>query len=152
NPAAASKLAFTVQPSNAVAGVAIAPALQIAVQDSFGNTVTSSTASITVALETNACGGMLSGTATVAAITGVASFSNLSINKSGNGYTLTAASGSLTGASSATFNIVAGTASQLAFTVQPTNATAGVSIAPAVKVAVQDALGNTVTSSTASIT
>jgi hypothetical protein len=36
---------------------------------------------------------------------GVATFNNLSINKTGNGYTLTAASGSLTGATSASFNV-----------------------------------------------
>jgi hypothetical protein len=41
---------------------------------------------------------------------GVATFSNLSINNAGNGYTLTASSGSLTGATSASFNVSASTA------------------------------------------
>jgi len=37
-------------------------------------------------------GGTLSGTTTLSAVSGVATFSNLSIDKSGAGYTLTAAS------------------------------------------------------------
>src|SRR5207237_769267 len=100
----------------------------------------------------NPGGGTLSGTTTVAAVAGVASFSDLSIDKTGTGYTLTAASAPLTGATSTAFNINPGAASKLAFTVQPASATAGVSISPAVQVAVQDAFGNTITSSTASIT
>ena len=151
-PAAATQLAFSVQPSGTTAGVAIAPAVQVTVQDALGNTVTGSTASITLAIGTNPGGGALSGTATVAAVAGVASFSNLSIDKAGAGYTLTAASGALTSATSVAFNITPGAASQLAFTVQPSSAAAGASISPAVQVTVQDALGNTVTGSTASIT
>src|SRR5207237_971010 len=96
-------------------------------------------------------GGTLSGTTTVAAVSGVATFSNLSIDKAGTGYTLTAASGALTGATSSAFTISPAAASRLAFTVQPTSTTAGTAISPAVQVAVQDAFGNTVTSSTANI-
>src|SRR5207244_3426790 len=97
-------------------------------------------------------GGTLSGTATGAAVSGVATFSNLSIDKTGVGYTLNAASGALTGASSAAFTVSPAAANRLAFTVQPTSATAGVAISPAVQVTVQDTFGNTVTSSNASIT
>ena len=50
---AAAKLVFTVQPSNAAAGVAITPAVQVTVQDAQGNTVTTATTSITVAIGTN---------------------------------------------------------------------------------------------------
>src|SRR5207237_482055 len=128
------------------------PALQVQVQDAFSNVVTSSSANVTVAIGTNPSAGTLSGTLTVAASAGVATFSNLSIDKSGNGYTLTAASGALTGATSSGFNISPAAAAKLAFTVQPANVVAGVSIAPAVQVTVQDAFANTVTSSSASIT
>src|SRR5207237_239277 len=115
-------------------------------------TVTSSTASITVAIGANPGGGTLSGTTTAAAVAGVATFSNLSIDKSSPGYTLTAASGALTGASSVAFNVTPAAATKVAFAVQPASATAGAAIAPAVQVVVQDAFGNTVTGSTASIT
>ena len=151
---AAAKIAFTVQPSNTTAGVSIIPAVQVTVEDSAGIKVTSSTASITLALGNNPSGGSLGGytiPVTVNAIAGVATFSNLSINKAGTGYTLVASSGSFN-ATSTGFNISVGTANKLAFTVQPSNALINASIAPPVQVTVQDAVGNTVTSSTDPIT
>src|SRR5437773_2092056 len=101
---AAAKLVFTVQPSNAVAGAANAPAVQVAVQDAQGNTVTTGTTSITVAIGTNPASGTLAGTKTAAAVNGVATFSTLSLNKASTGYTLTAAATGLTGATSTAFN------------------------------------------------
>lgn len=49
--------------------------------------------------------GTLSGAKTVAAVNGVATCSNLSINQKGNGYTLVVSASGLTGAESAQFNI-----------------------------------------------
>src|SRR5204863_338595 len=103
----AAKLVFTVQPSNAVAGAAITPAVQVTVQDAQGNTVTTATTSITLAIGTNPASGTLAGTKTVAAVNGVASFANLSINNSGTGYTLIASATGLTYATSSAFNVVA---------------------------------------------
>src|SRR5207248_780225 len=94
-PAAANHLAFNVQPSTTVAGVVIAPAVTVRVLDQFGNLATGDSSNVTVAIGTNAGGGTLSGTATVAASSGIATFSTLSINKTGTGYTLTAADGGL---------------------------------------------------------
>ncbi len=148
---AAAKLVFTVQPSNAAAGAAVTPALQVGVQDAQGNTVTTATTSITLAIGTNPASGILAGTKTVAAVNGVASFANLSINNSGTGYTLTATATALTGATSSGFNIGVGAAAKLVFTVQPSTAAAGAAITPAMQVAVQDAQGNTVTTATTSI-
>src|SRR5205823_2173645 len=149
---AATKLAFTVQPSNAVAGAAITPAVQVAVQDAQGNAVTTASTNISVAIGTNPASGTLAGTKTVAAVNGVATFSTLSLNVVGTGYTLTAAATGLTGATSSAFNIGAGAAAKLVFTVQPSTAVAGAAITPAVQVTVQDAQGNTVTTATTSIT
>src|SRR5438552_2455377 len=148
----AAKLVFTAQPSNAVAGAANSPATQVAVQDAQGNTVTTATISITLAIGTNPASGTLAGTKTVAAVNGVATFSTLSLNVVGTGYTLTAASTGLTGATSTAFNIGVGAAAKLVFTVQPSTAVAGAAITPAVQVTVQDAQGNTVTTATTSIT
>src|SRR4029079_16706941 len=103
---------------------------------------TNSSASVTLAIGTNPASGTLSGTKTVAAVNGVATFSDLSIDKAGTGYTLTAASTRLTGATSSTFNITPGSANKLAFSVQPSSTTAGSAITPAVKVEVRDANGN----------
>ena len=150
--AAASRLVFTVQPSNAAAGAAIAPAVQVTAQDAHGNIATAFTGTVTLGLGTNPGGGTLSGTATAAAVSGVATFANVSINKAGTGYTLTAAATGVTGTTSAAFNVTAGGATRLVFTVQPSNATAAAAITPAVQVTAQDALGNTDPSFSGSVT
>ncbi len=146
------KVTFTVQPNDAVAGVAIAPAVQVTVQDASGNTVTSATTSITVAIGANLGGGTLSGPTTANGVNGVATFAGLSIDKAGTGYTLTAAATGLTSASSTLFNVTAAAASKLIFTVQPSSATAGAAITPAVQVTAQDALGNTAAGFTGTVT
>src|SRR5207245_4923005 len=104
-PASAASRVCTVQPVATTAGNAITPAVQVTARDAFGNTATGFTGSVTVAIGTNPAGGALSGTLTVAATAGIATFSNLSIDKSGTGYTLTAAATGVTGQASTAFNI-----------------------------------------------
>ncbi len=151
-PGTATKLGYSQQPTAVVAGTAISPAVLVAVQDASGNTVTSSSATVTVAISTNPGGGTLSGTLSMNADNGVATFADLSINKSGTSYKITAASPGLTNGVSAAFNVTAGAAVQLANTQQPSGGTGGVSWTTQPKVAVQDTFGNTVTTSTASVT
>lgn len=144
-PGAPSRLVFVTQPSNVTAGEVIAPAVRVEIRDQFGNPVTSSTASVTVALENNpGDAGTLGGTRTVNAVAGVATFSTLTVDRAASGYTLRAASGSLEAATSSAFEVRPGAASQLVFRVQPVDVTAGVVIDPAVQVEAQDALGNLV--------
>ena len=149
---AASKIAITVQPSNVAAGSPIAPAVQASIEDAQGNLVTTATNQVTIAIGTNPSSGTLSGTAQLNAVAGVATFSTLAIDKTGTGYTLAANSSGLTLATSSAFNVSAGAASTLAFTVQPSNVSAGTSIAPSVQVSVEDAQGNVVTTATNQIT
>src|SRR2546427_16367 len=104
-PAAATKLVFTVHPTNAAGAQLITPPVQIAVQDASGNTVTAATDAVTVALGANPGAGTLSGTLTVAAIHGIATFSNLRIDRPGSGYTLAASAGGLSGATSVPFAV-----------------------------------------------
>ena len=87
-----------------------------------------------MAIAVNAGGGTLSGTKTVAAVAGVATFSTLSIDSTGTGYRLAATSGSLKADTSSAFSITAGPATKLVFTVQPSQTGAGAVITPAVKV------------------
>jgi hypothetical protein len=141
----ATRLAFTVQPTTATAGTAIAPAVQVAAQDAAGNTVTDFTGTITIAIGNNPSAGTLSGATSVAAVNGVASFSGLQIDVAGAGYTLTAATSGLAAATSAGFDITAGAATRLEFSVQPTSTTAGQDIQPDVAVTARDALGNRAT-------
>src|SRR5438034_9460740 len=81
------------------------PAVQVAVEDPQANPTRRASNLITVAIGTNPASGTLSGTTTVAAVNGVATFANLSINNRGSGYTLTASATTLTGATSNSFNI-----------------------------------------------
>jgi hypothetical protein len=140
---AASQLAFTAQPSTGVAGTAISPVI-VQVQDLSGNLVSGSNASVTV---TSNPAGV---NATVMAMNGVATFSNLAFILAGN-YTLSASSTALTGATSNSFTIGAGLPSKLVIKAQPVNTIAGATM-PAVVVQVQDAYGNLAATSNASVT
>lgn len=87
---AADKLAFTTQPSSAVAGASFDTAVSI--EDKYGNVVlTDSTDTVTLALPKSKSADTLSGTLTETASSGVATFSGLSINNPGT-YTLLASS------------------------------------------------------------
>jgi hypothetical protein len=99
------QLAFPVQPSGAVAGRIITPAVQVAALDSLGNTDLSFTGAVTVSLGNNPGGGFLGGTRTVGAVNGVASFGDLTVSSAGTGYTLVASASGATDATSNAFNI-----------------------------------------------
>jgi len=147
----AAKLVFGVQPTNTLAGATISPAVTVQVEDAGGSVVSGDSSSITLSIGSNPGSGSLSGTATVAASAGVATFGTLSINHPGVGYTLVATDGSLRSATSAPFT-VEWPAAKLVFRVQPSNTLAGATISPPVTVRVEDANGSVVTSSSASVT
>src|SRR5207245_2255599 len=176
---AATHLAFTVQPTSTTAGSVVTPAVRVTALDGQGNIATAFPANVTLALRPHPAGaplsgpgphgaglhgngagglgkkgggGSLGGTTSVAATAGVATFANLSINRSGTGYTLTGTATGLTTAGSTSFDITPGAAAQVVFTVQPTTTTAGATIAPAVQVTAQDAQGNTATGFSGNIT
>ncbi len=107
-PAAAARLAFTAQPHTATVDSVLKPPVQVTALDTLGNVATSFAANITVALAANASGGALGGTTTVAAASGVATFADISVNRAGKGYRLTASAGQLAGATSDSFDITAG--------------------------------------------
>jgi hypothetical protein len=79
--------------------------VEIEVVNGSGHVVTSSTATVTVAIGSNPGSGSLSGMVTMHARGGVASFPDLSISKPGIGYTLTASSPGIRSATSAGFTI-----------------------------------------------
>jgi hypothetical protein len=147
-----SQLAFVQQPTNVAAGSSITPGVTVVIEDASGNLVTTATNVVSLQINPNPAGGTLSGTLASTAVAGVATFSTDSINKAGNGYTLSAMASGLTSATSATFNVTAGAASQLAFVQQPASVAAGSAISPAVTVAVEDAFGNVVTTATNLVT
>src|SRR5207248_2870012 len=80
----ATSLAFTQQPGNGETGVALTPAVTVAVRDQFGNTFTADSSS-TVALTLN--GGTFAGggnTTTAKFSNGVATFGSLVIGAPGS--------------------------------------------------------------------
>ena len=119
----AAKLAFIQQPTNTVAGAHISPNVTVAVEDAKGNTVTGSNLAITMAIGNNPSHGKLSGTASVNAVQGVATFANLSIDKAGSGYTLKASGCDVTAATSNCFNITAVTTTTPVVTTTTTTTT-----------------------------
>jgi len=151
-PPSAARLAFVVQPSNALAGTAISPAVSVAVQDQAGHTATTAVVAVTVALGPNSHGATLTGTTTVNAVKGMATFNNLSIQQVNTGYTLTASAGPLTSATSRSFDIMVPPPTQLAFTVPPGNGTAGAAITPPIQVSIKDVTGAVVTTATNAVT
>src|SRR6266704_478660 len=144
-PGTATQLAFTTQPTNTVAGVMISPAVQVTAIDHAGNSVPGFAGSVTVAFGNNPGGSTLSGTTTLTAVNGVASFGDLSANKTGTSYWLTATATGLSRATSSVFAINPGTATQLVFGQQPGTTVANRLITPAVKVRALDAFGNLAT-------
>ena len=107
-PAPPSRVAFLVQPTSVATGEQITPPVQVEIQNTLGGRVTNSSATVTLSLEDNPGSATLSGTRSVAAVNGVATFSNLSLNRPGQGYRLAAASNGLTGATSSAFDVTAG--------------------------------------------
>jgi trimeric autotransporter adhesin len=148
---AAAKLAFTMSPSDSTGGVTFSGQPVVTVQDFGGNTVTTDNGSVAVTIGTNPAGGTLSGTTTVNAVDGVASFAGLSIDKAASGYTLTASRNGLNPGTSAAFDITVGPAVKLAFTTSPSHSTGGTAFPAQPKVAIQDAGGNTVTTDASTV-
>jgi uncharacterized repeat protein (TIGR03803 family) len=144
NPAAANKVAFVQAPTSGTASPTLGN-IQVAIEDTYGNTITSSNATVTITGTSN-----LSGTTSVAAVAGVATFNNLILPTPGT-YTLTAASSGVTSATTPSFTISLGAASKLVFAQQPTGASSGGSIGT-VKVDVTDSGGNIITSNNSAVT
>jgi hypothetical protein len=95
NPGAPAGVDIHGQPSNTVVGQAISPAITVAVVDQYGNTVTSNnTQLVTLSISSGTRGAVLGGTTTVRAVNGVATFTNLTLNRAGT-YVLKATGGRL---------------------------------------------------------
>ena len=150
-PDVPTKVVYTQGPTAAVAGSIITPTIVAVVQDAVGNTVTSSSATVAIAIGTNPGGGTLSGTVSEAATAGVATFDNLAIDKVGTGYTLVASEHGTDQRDERGVQHHRRCASKLGFTLQTTGGTGGVVWTTQPRVNIQDDV-NTVTTSTASVT
>ena len=116
-PRPATRLAFIQGPANGIEDRSIGT-VRVAVQDDIGNVVTSATPEVSIGLS-DSRGATLSGTRTVRAASGIATFSDLRIDRPADGYRLRATSGSLSPAVSSAFTIRRAEPAALAILVQP---------------------------------
>jgi len=101
----ATRLAFIAQPSNAAANQPLAPAIAVAIVDDSGSTIPDFVGAVTISLSATNAGATLSGSQTQIPFHGIATFPDLRIDLSGNGYTLVASAAGLDAVSSAAFDI-----------------------------------------------
>lgn len=141
-------LVFTSQPSHTTAGAVITPAITVAIENSQNQIVTTDNSSVTLALVGAAA--TLGGASVVQAKNGVATFTNLAINKAAT-YFLKATDTADIAATSHTFIVSAAAASKLVFSTQPVGTTPGKSLG-SVKVSVEDKFGNVVSNNSTTIT
>ncbi len=146
---AAAKVGFSEQPSGGTAdGTVWAVQPIAAIQDAGGNTITGSTAAVTLSITGAPAGVTLSCTTNpLTAVAGLAAFGGCKIDKAGT-YTLTAASAGLTSGVSSSVIIKP----KLVFTTQPGGGASGAIWAQQPVVTLQNADGSTVTTSTATVT
>lgn len=143
-PGVPSQLVFSVQPSNAAAGMPVAPVITVEVQDSEGAVVVSdSSTDISLVLIDDPGATGLVGNGPVVVSNGVASFPALSLDRAGSGYRLRAQTGvfGVVGADSVAFDVLPGAATRLTLLSQPPNGEVDTALGT-IQVAVTDALGN----------
>jgi hypothetical protein len=120
--------AFEVQPTETLVVTTQPPAsvtagspfgLTVTAEDSSGTVDTSFSGTVTVTLFNNPGGATLGGTLSVMAQSGVATFSDLTLDKVGTGYTLLVSGDGVASASTDPFDVTAAEATQLVVTTQP---------------------------------
>jgi len=124
---------------------------QIQIRDSFGNLITNSSAEVTVSIASGT-GGTLGGGTTISAVNGVATFTDLSISGiAGTAYSFAYSATGLTSASE-TLTVTAGAPSRIQFVTSASGFNNGTAFRTQPVLRIQDASGNTVTTSSAAVT
>ncbi len=141
SPLGPDHIGFEVQPTNTVAGVAIGPV--VAVFDRYNNLLTTDYGDVATLTVATGPGGFASRSTTTAVFYGgIATFTNLVFTTAGN-YTLAeSATDNLTGSNSNSFTVNPSSLDHLGFSVEPSAATAGSALGPAVQVKAFDQYGN----------
>jgi hypothetical protein len=102
--ARATQVVMSAQPPASV-GPGGSFGLTVSIETSFGVVDPTFSGPVTVALQNNPGGSTLSGTVTVMAQNGMATFSGLSVNNPGNGYTIVVSSGGLASTTTVPFSV-----------------------------------------------
>ncbi len=150
-PVPATQLAFTTEPGGSAAGDTFSVQSIVTTENAGGGIALTDTSAVTLAITTPGGATLSCAANPSAAVAGVARFANCGIDLPGT-YTLTATDGALTSAVSDSVTITP-SATQLAFTTQPSAAAGGGSpfvVQPVVTV--RDGNGDTVATNTSSVT
>ncbi len=145
----ATQLVFSTQPASGTGGSAFATQPVVTIEDASNAVVTGDTDTVSLSIQsgTGASGAVLT-CPPVAAVNGVATFTGCKIDKASTTYKLQATDGTLTPATSSAFTVAVGAPAQVAFTTEPTSIVSGTTFPSAPSLAIEDAGGNVVTSST----
>ncbi len=131
----------TPPPAGVTAGKAFV--LKVAVEDGLGDVIAGYNGSVTIALADTPGDGTLGGASMVQAVDGVATFSGLTLDVAGTGYTFQASSGNLTSRTSNDIVVSPAAAYQLVIHTQPSApATAGQAFATQPVIYEEDHFGN----------
>ena len=112
---APSRLAFMMQPRDAIAGAPVVRTIEVRAFDAEGQRTASYDGPVTIALADNPGEATLSGTTTIVARDGIARFDDLSVNAGGIGYTLIAAADGLASDTSDPFDVLEASSGTIAF-------------------------------------
>ena len=144
-----SKLVFQTTPSTGTAGHAL-DTFSVAIENQSGQVLTNNNSTVTLSISNGPGGFASSSIISVNAVNGVAQFSNLVLDVSGN-YQLTANDSGVTGSTSSVINVSAAQASKVVFVQSPTAGLVGSTLS-SVTVAVEDPFGNVVTNNNSTVT
>ena len=146
----ADQLVVSAQPPGSVS--AGSPfGLTVEVESPFGALLTGATGTVTIAMANNPGGAALNGTLIANINQGIATFSGLTIDQAGTGYTIQATSGRLSAATTQIVNVWPSAPAWLDVTSEPASGvTAGTTFGLAVSV--EDAFGNLATSFEGAVT
>jgi hypothetical protein len=138
SPTTASKIAYTTGPPTA--GVLSVPltTFKVSVEDTYGNVITTGAGATDSVVLTSGC--TLTGTDTVSAAAGVATFSNAYFT-AGSSCTLTATDGSFTAGPSGAISLVSNTPTALGFTTEPPATVSAGTVLPTFVVSVEASNG-----------
>ena len=134
-------------PDTVTAGRLIDPAITVTLTDDDGAVLADSTAEVTISLKAPN-GAKLSGTTAVRAVAGVATFTDLAIDKAGSGYSFATEALGAKVTSSTPVKVNPGTPASLRFVASPRSATPDVEFPTQPVVEVEDVMGNVIENAT----
>ncbi|MBV6522021.1 MAG: hypothetical protein MNPFHGCM_02165 [Gemmatimonadaceae bacterium] len=147
---AATSLAMRTQPGGAAVAAPFQSQPVVEIQDLGGNLVATASATVTVALASG--GGLLTGLPVVNTISGVATFAGLTLTGTIGPRTLSFTAPSLTGVTTASFDLAPGAPAQMRLTTQPVGGAIGALLLTPPVLELRDISGNLATTATTPVT